>query len=486
VPRDEFEQMRPFPPSPHLTEPAARPQERAARAPGGTWAGAASDDAVPQADLDDLTQILNRRGLLRRLASALVSPGWVVAYVDVDRFKSINDSGGHSAGDDALRSVARVMTATASPGSIIGRLGGDEFIVASPPEADPTAVGHRIRNGILQMDGHLSVSIGVASGEESHEVDELLNHADMALRRAKVLGRDRVVLFDNGLHQELVDRRIISEVLRWAVENHEFEVAVQPIWRTADASLAGGECLVRLRTPEGAVLRPAAWLDVAEALGIIAGIDWFVVNAAAAATHEINANRRHPNDRPYLLSVNLSPPTAAAADLGVRVEDVIRLHDVQRDTLAFEISERTMPGDLESAVPELHRLRELGVMLALDDFGSGHVSLIQIRDLPLDLLKLDRRFTMSGPDGNEMPIDHIRALASTVSSLGRALDLRVVFEGIEREEHLKVAREAGAQFAQGYHLARPMPIDRFVELARKADGQRELTVDPQPVTAGAD
>lgn len=429
---------------------------------------------------------MNRRGLFRRLAAALQIPGWVVAYVDVDRFKSINDNGGHSAGDAALRSVATVLTASASPGSIIGRLGGDEFIVASPPEHDPAAVGHRIRNGILDLDGHLSVSIGIASSDVPAEVDDLLNHADMALRKAKSLGRDRVVVFDNGLHQELQDRRIISEVLFWAVDHRAFEVAIQPIWRTADNQLTGGECLVRLRTPEGATLRPAEWLDVAEAKGVISTIDWIVMDAAAATTHKINDGLTPTGARPFFLSVNLSPPTAAAADLGARVEDVLRFHNVQRGTLGFEISERTMPGDLESAVPELHRLRELGVVLALDDFGSGHVSLIQLRDLPLDLLKLDRRFTMVGPGGAEMPLDHIRALANTVSSLGRALDLRVVFEGIEREEHLRIAKAAGAQLAQGYHLARPMSIDRFIDLV--ASTTSPTPADPllQRVPAGAE
>ena len=434
--------------------------------------------AIASAHFDDLTGILNRRGLLHRLQIAATEPGWVVAYIDVDRFKTINDSGGHGAGDEALRNVAAAISSTAAEGSIIGRLGGDEFVVASPMTVHPVVVGERIRDGVRQLGGRPTVSIGIARARVGESVDAVLNKADMALRRAKRAGKDRVMVFDQSHQDEMNDRVQTIGYIQWALANDAFDIDIQPIWQTCDGTLVGGECLARMGTPHGDRLRPAKWLAIAEEIGVLSAIDGLVLERSGQLLSQIaNAESRvtqSPARKRYesaskkaalFLSINLSPSSVSAGDLSARVEAVIRNYRLARGCLALEFSERTVPSDLEEALPVLHRLRELGVILSLDDFGSGHASLIQMRDLPLDMIKLDRRFTLAGPSGADVTVDQMRAIAGTAVSLASALDLDVVFEGVERGIHLQIAQEVGAKFAQGYHLSRPMPAEDFIDLA---------------------
>lgn len=426
------------------------------------------------ATVDELTGVLNRRGMMQHLEDAARSHRFLVAYVDIDRFKTINDLAGHAHGDTVLCQVADALR-TIGVGNTVGRLGGDEFILTVQSTDHPMVIGGRILEAVSEATDGNSVSVGIAHFEPGDSVDDVLGHADLALRKSKERGRHRVTVFDHRLRREMHRRIAVSRELRAAVAERRFDLDIHPIWDVRSGRLAGGECLLRLVTASGERERPQSWLGLAEELGLIAKIDDIALDMAGELLEDLQRNV----DPETSLSVNVSPLTVAGGELAGHCERILRRHSINRNTFGIEISEHIRPSDLSGAMAQLHRLREMGVAVLLDDFGAGHASLIQLRDLPLQAVKLDTRFTQ-GDRSRPASLEWTLRVAQTTVDLVHSLDLDVVFEGIERPEHLDVANRVGARYVQGYHLARPMRIEEYRRAVH--DDVRQRGLDRTAVT----
>lgn len=428
------------------------------------------------AEVDDLTGVLNRRGLMAALERLRLGEGWVVAYLDVDRFKSINDSLGHGAGDDVLRDVGRALVAAVPDEAIIGRLGGDEFVVAAPGVSAPHLLGDALRQAVR---GALActISIGVAPFDfdgdaDSHTmVDRVLQRADFALSRSKTLGRDRVTVFETELSRQFADRRIVAREIQRAVERDSFVMEIQPIYDRTHRRVWAGECLLRLRTSDGQLWRPDRWLKLAEELGLSTVID----NIALLRAADVAARVRDARGRGPKLTVNTSPQTIPSGEFVQSCVAAVRAHRLPAESIIIEISARIQPEDLAHAADALHQLTDAGFLLALDDFGVGHISAVQLRQLPIEWAKVNRRLVMVESDGGDRRA--AEALAGGLATLARALGCDVVFEGAETTADLKLARSIRADFVQGYVLARPMNVGAFVALCRES-GEPSLSEPP--------
>ncbi|RMH86235.1 MAG: bifunctional diguanylate cyclase/phosphodiesterase, partial [Actinomyces sp.] len=454
-----------------------------------------------QATHDDLTGLANRRLLRRRIRELLAQTGCAgLLLVDLDRFKWVNDSLGHAVGDRLLVTVADRLRLAVRPQDLVARLGGDEFAVlvaGSGDVGDLLPLAHRLAEVVArpaEWDGvevHSSASVGLAVLRAADEggatpaaaADTLLRRADLALYRAKAAGGGEVAAFDEDLSRE-VDRRIeLESGLRGALRRGEIEVHYQPEVDLVDGRMLGAEALVRWRHPRRGLLAAGVFVPIAEEAGLIVELGDRVVYEACRTAARWPAP---PGAGPLGVRVNLAPAQVQRPETVEVVRAALADTGLEPGRLCLEITESAMLVDLERTVEVLAALRELGVELAVDDFGTGFSSLAYLRDFPVQTLKIDRRF-VAGLD--DLDCDD-RTFVRSIVSLARALELEVVAEGVETETQAATLVEIGCRRAQGWLFGRAMPDTELVEVIRRGvvgsgrDGSVRSPVEAGPEEVG--
>jgi len=417
---------------------------------------------------DALTGLPNRALLLDRLANALSryvrDPRrlFAVLFLDLDRFKVINDSVGHLLGDELLEEVGRRIADCLEPRDVVARLGGDEFAVLLTDienDEDATASAQRlidVLNAPIRLankEVFTSASIGIAvAAPRYRKAEELLRDADVAMYRAKSEGRHRYALFDETLHRDALHLLELEGDLRRAVTRQEFEPYFQPIQRLDDGQVVGYEALLRWRHPQRGVLMPDTFLAVAEESGISEQIDWLIFQRVCAVAPALVSNGA-------FVSINLSGRHFHSADLAGRLLDLLAEHNVPAQSVRIEVTEHVLLDNPALVKRTLQKLRTAGVTIALDDFGTGYSSLSYLHQFPLQALKIDRSFvaelTSNSSSGSNAVVRAILALAGS-------LGMQVIAEGIESEVQRDLLLRLGCEIGQGFLLARPQPASHWL------------------------
>jgi diguanylate cyclase (GGDEF)-like protein len=434
----------------------------AVQADGDETLAARSTHAVTH---DELTGLPNRRLANARLSGASAAArrsGATVAalLIDVDGFRLVNDSLGHEAGDALLRAVADRLAACQAEGETLARVGGDEFLLIAPAMAGGDAGAHD-RARWLQaelaepftvsgVELHVAVTIGIAvAAPNDMGAGLLLKRADIAINRAKQEGDPIAIFAENDAER----RRTLTLTtrLRRAIERDELELHYQPIRRADDESLASLEALLRWRPDGGDLMPPGDFIPLAESSGLIESIGEWVIGEAC---RQMRAWRDAGLD-PRAVGVNVSPRQLRRTDVPRVAAAALLEHRLDAGTLTIELTESALQNGARRIQDELERLRELGVRLAIDDFGADYSSLARLRDLPFAVLKIDRAFVREIPDD-----PRAGRLLEAIVRLADALDLVTCVEGVEEQSQLDFVRAAGADVIQGFYFSRPLPPDR--------------------------
>ncbi|MBP2298267.1 bifunctional diguanylate cyclase/phosphodiesterase [Azospirillum picis] len=423
------------------------------------------------AQYDFLTDLPNRFLLRDRLERAILAAGRRgtrvgLLFIDLDRFKTINDSLGHGVGDGLLREVASRLLATVRASDTVSRQGGDEFVVLindiDGPDAAGVVAGKVLRalSEPCTIDGHelqVTPSIGIAiHPDDGAGIDELLKNADMAMYAAKEAGRATCRFFTPELNRRASDRLWIENNLRRALGNDELELHFQPQFSLDGRRLIGAEALVRWRQPDGTLIMPGQFIPVAEDTGLILPLgDWVLGEACRRAAELL----RH---RDLLIAVNLSAVQVRRPGLAERVAGWLSSYGIPPAALELEVTESVLMDESDVVADTFSHLRGMGVSLAIDDFGTGYSSLAYLKRFRVDKLKIDRRFVSElradNPDSG--------AIAKAVIGMARSLHMDTLAEGVETEEQYRCLVELGCDQCQGYLLGRPMPYDDFLAFLR--------------------
>ena len=414
-----------------------------------------------EASHDGLTKLPNRNAIMKHLESALArtrrsSTPVALLFLDVDKFKSINDVHGHVGGDAVLRTIAQRLSKAIRQGDLAGRLGGDEFVVVAEPVAnvgEAVALSTRILDAVsapITYKGTTfspSVSIGIGLSDDTLTADEMLRDADLAVYRAKSLGKGRVEVCDEDLRNELQVRSSLERSIRGALKNDEFVLRYQPIVAAPGIQITSVEALIRWERPGAGLVGPDAFIPVAERSDLILEIDRWVLNAAAA---QLAVWQDVPNMNNISVAVNVSGRHLGSGTLCSDVQSALDGHGVNPQHLILEVTETALLEDLATAAYELAQLRQAGARIALDDFGTGYMSLAHLRGLPVDILKIDRSFIASL--GSEVDLSLIKLIVDT----GHILGATVTAEGIETTTQAELLTEIGSDHLQGYLFSRPV------------------------------
>lgn len=428
----------------------------------------AEEQLAHRAFYDPLTNLPNRALFLDRLRHALRRAtrrkdyAFAVLFLDVDRFKVINDSLGHMAGDRLLVMVARRLEISLRPGDSVARLGGDEFTVLLDDIkdiSDATTVAERIQKELsapFDIGGQeifISSSIGIACSTTGYQrPEDVLRDADTAMYRAKAHGRARHALFDTAMHAHVLRQLQIEAELRRAVERNEMFVQYQPIVALGSGVISSVEALARWRSTERGLVDPSEFIPVAEETGLIQPLGRWVLREACS---EANRWRNKSGATACGLSVNLSSKQLSQPDLAAVIAEVLADTGLPAELLQLEITESAILEHPEAAASTLKRLKQLGVRLSIDDFGTGYSSLSYLQRFPIDALKIDRSFVQHL--GVERAIDGDDArIVRAIVMIGRNLGKQVIAEGVETADQLQLLRDVGCDFAQGYFFSKPV------------------------------
>jgi diguanylate cyclase (GGDEF)-like protein/PAS domain S-box-containing protein len=419
-----------------------------------------------QALHDPLTNLPNRALLLDRLEQGLERSrrdvgSTVVLFLDLDRFKLINDSYGHAFGDQVLVAVGDRLRGVVRGGDTVARFGGDEFVVVQEgvsSHAEAEEAGERLLReleGEFEVDGvgvFVTASLGVSIGGEDSSADALIRDADAAMYRAKELGHGRAELFAEGFRVDAAARLATEHALHEAVDRNEFLLDYQPIVSLESGAVVGAEALVRWQHPHRGLLLPADFVVSAEETGLIAPIGAWVLGEAC---RQLACWQREKNAS-LSMAVNLSAYQLHSPHFAEVVSEQLRGTGVEPESLSFEITESILMEDVDLYVKALEELKELGVRIAMDDFGTGYSSLGYLKRFPIDELKIDRTFV------NGLGRDrHDSAIVSATLTMAKELDISVVAEGVETGDQLRRLRALGCPLAQGFYFSPPVGAAAF-------------------------
>jgi diguanylate cyclase (GGDEF)-like protein/PAS domain S-box-containing protein len=425
------------------------------------------------AEHDDLTDLPNRSLLHDRLSMAIAASArrqshLAALYVDLDRFKNINDSLGHPVGDRLLQSVARRLSESVRQSDTVSRQGGDEFVILLPDvnaSKDAAVCADKILKAIHRphlIEGHeihVAASIGIALfPQDGTDVDTLLKNADSAMYAAKECGRDNYQFYRADFNASASERQTLESDLRSAIDRDELELHYQPILDMRSGTVCGVEALLRWRHPQHGFSQPAVFIPIAEESGLIVPIGKWVLREACRQAKAWEDEGMAP----LRLSVNISAVELRSKDFVAGVKEILKETGFDAKRLEFELTETFLMQDSNSTATVLAAIKDLGVQLALDDFGTGYSSLSYMRRFPIDTLKIDRSFV------NDLVVDADDAsIVSAVINMGKSLHMRVVAEGVETQEQLAFLRQEGCSEAQGYLFSKPVSAAAFTKLTRQ-------------------
>ncbi len=437
---------------------------------------------------DALTGLPNRALLMDRLEQAIAraqrtETRFAVLVLDLDRFKTINDSLGHIAGDRLLVQIARRLSECLRATDTIARLGGDEFAIVVTDltnEEGAFLVAERLQEALrapFEIGDHrvfTSASVGITtSSEKVQRADDFLRDADTAMYRAKSQGRAHHQLFDGHMHKAAMERLSIESDIRRALERDEFVLHYQPLVALETGDIVGVEALIRWRHPERGFLPPAAFLPVAEESGLILEMSEWVMRTAC----EKSSQWQRELASPMRISVNVPPQQLKDPRFVQQVRDTLQRAGLPPAGLGFELVESSLVETGPTIVNNLRELRAMGIYIAIDDFGTGYSSLSYLKRLPIDALKIDRSFTQGIPsDPNDT------AISTTIIAMARSLKLNVVAEGVETREQTEFLRRHGCHTAQGYFFSRPLPADECLQFVKQGrhPGRTPARLTPPP------
>jgi diguanylate cyclase (GGDEF)-like protein len=429
---------------------------------------------------DPLTGLPNRALFLDRIGHAVArgkraGQELAVLFVDLDRFKVVNDSLGHAAGDQLLVQVARRLRACLRDSDTVARLGGDEFtVLLEGPNAvaDAVLAAQRILATLrapIPLDGqdtYAAASIGIAGGVDILESGrDLLREADIALYRAKGAGRGRYTVFEDRMSHLPAEHLHLESELHRAIERNELRVHYQPIFSLSDGRITGFEALVRWEHPTKGLIQPGDFIPLAEDSGLIVPIGRWVLQESCRQMRQWQLE--YPNAEQMSVSVNLSGRQFQDPELMEDIEAAVHSSGIDPRLLQLEITESVVMQEPEATVFKLRALKALGINLAVDDFGTGYSSLAYLKRFPIDVLKIDRAFVGGLADG-----EHDVAIVQTVVSLAKALGLRTTAEGIEEQAQWELLEEFGCDQGQGYFYSRPLRADAIPVLLEKQSNSR--------------
>src|SRR2546423_1871536 len=422
---------------------------------------------------DSLTDLANRNCFQERLSVAVERSrldrrsSFSVMYLDLDRFKLVNDNLGHPAGDELLKEAARRLIACVRPNDLVARLGGDEVAILleeTQHQSDVVALAERLLEALKEpvcingTEVRPLASIGVTFSDLGYrEPDEVLRDADLAMYKAKAEGKGRLALFDASLHKQLGDKLQLEADLRHAIAEGQLSLEFQPLFDLEPQRLIGFEALARWLHPVRGAISPGVFIALAEETGCIGAVTAWAIDEAV---RQLTAWRRQgPHLADLAMHVNVSGKDLAQPHLVPHACTVLRRPGLPARMLPLETTERTLMEQRERALSSLTDLRDLGVKLGIDDFGTGYSSLAYLSTLPFDCLKIDRSFVI-GMHKSPQNVEIVRA----VLLLGRSLNKLVIAEGIETHDQLRRLKQLGVPVGQGYWLARPLPPSAVQEL----------------------
>ena len=421
---------------------------------------------------DALTGLPNRLLLHERLTQAIAKAKRSghrvgVLFIDLDRFKNVNDTLGHRIGDELLKRVTAALSSALRETDLLARLGGDEFMVIVEDFDDPSVLG-RIAQKLLdaiqqpfEIESHdifVTSSIGIAVyPDDSDDPEELLKHADVAMYRSKELGRNTYQFLDANLAEHRLRQHTLETALRTALADGALRLHYQPVMKISDRSIIGAEALLRWNDPEHGNVPPQVFIPLAEESGLIHALGEWVLKSAARQC--VVWRRAGLN---LTVSVNLSARQFYREDLAQRISDIVKGEECEPSWIELEVTETSLLHDLDAIRKVLHQLRDEGFTVAIDDFGTGYSSLTHLKHFPIDTLKIDISFIA---DLESDPQD--AAITEAIIGLARGLGLRVVAEGVGTREQLEFLDAHGCDCFQGFWMSKPMPADAFYDFVRR-------------------
>ena len=421
---------------------------------------------------DTLTGLPNRLLLHERLAQAISKARRTgqrvgVLFIDLDRFKNVNDTLGHRIGDELLKHVTRALSGALREADLLARLGGDEFMVIVEEVDDPAVlskIAQKLLDAIAQPfkieenDIFVTSSIGISVyPDDSDDPDELLKHADVAMYRSKELGRNTYQYLDANLAEHRLKQHTLETALRGALSNGTLKLHYQPVVRITDRAIIGAEALLRWSDPEHGNITPQVFIPLAEESGLIHALgEWVLKTAAAQCVAWRKAGL------PLTISVNLSAKQFYREDLSQRISEIVRAEGCEPSWIELEVTETSLVHDIDAIRKVLHQLRDEGFTVAIDDFGTGYSSLTHLKHFPIDTLKIDISFIA---DLETDPGD--AAITEAIIGLARGLGLKVVAEGVGTREQLEFLDVRGCHYFQGYWVSKPLPAETFVEFVTR-------------------
>jgi diguanylate cyclase (GGDEF)-like protein len=424
-----------------------------------TYASKSQKDARYLARHDPLTGLLNRRAFMEQAVQRVGSSKLTgIAFIDVDRFKAINDSQGHGVGDSVLTLLARVMGEQFDENTLLARLGGDEFIIgfadSDLPANGETAYGtlnmlrDRVRHAALDASIGMPVtlSIGYAATTKGSGLEDFMSQADMALYTVKNSGRDGVAVYSDEMGEALKRRKFVQHLVRNGMKENRFLLHYQPLIKASSGEVDGYEALLRLSGPDGDIVPPSEFVPIAENLGLISDIGAWVLRTAIKEVAGL--------DGAPFVAVNLSVEQFRSGNIVETVKDALADAGLPPERLELEITESLLIDDQDGMAMIIDTFKELGVSIAMDDFGTGYSSLSYLWKYGFDRIKIDKSFIQALEDNPERSTQ----LIDTVVMLGARLEMDVTAEGIETAEQADLLAKLGCDHLQGFYFGRPAPL----------------------------